>query len=97
MKKFLFFFLIISLQLFLYDCHKPTPAPHKDFDPVIEFPSADPNYKERERGNKTETIEEATHQMLHFNTVNAIIHKNIDVHKKLKDMQRKIRNGDFLG
>lgn len=93
------FMLVVVFMTTSMLCHDPTTTkpPHKDFDPVIEFPDADPNYKEKERGNKTNSIEEDAHRQLHFKVTNGIIHKNIEVHKKIEEMRRKIRNGDFLG
>lgn len=67
------------------------PPPHKDFDPVIEFPDNDPDYKESERTEMTSQGEKS-HYTLHKIT-NSIIHKNIQVSEKLEEMKQKVKQG----
>ena len=66
------------------------PPPHKDFDPVVDFPDDDPDYKEEERVNMTSS-EEKSHHSLHVIT-NGIIHKSIETQEKMKSMQKKVQD-----
>lgn len=64
---------------------------HKDFDPVIDFPDNDPNYKEKEKFNTT-SIGEESHQQLHTIT-NTLIHQMDKAAQKIDDIQESVREG----
>lgn len=68
---------------------------HVDWEPVIEFPDAGGNYKERPR-NGSENLQEEGHWQLH-KIVNAIIHKEIQTEEMIDDFKALAVNGSRGG
>lgn len=68
---------------------------HVDWEPVIEFPDAGGNYKERPR-NGSENIQQEGHWQLH-KIVNAIIHKEIQTEEMIEDFKDLAINGSRGG
>lgn len=66
---------------------------HKDFEPVIDFPGTDPNWKESPRDASTaESLEEEAHWSLH-NIANALIHKELQTEAMMEEMIEYAQNG----
>lgn len=68
---------------------------HKDFEPIIDFPGTEPDYKEKPRQG-SDTLEEEAHWSLH-NIVNAIVHKEIQTNRIIDEMQEIAKNGSNGG
>eukprot|EP00111_Clytia_hemisphaerica_P005940 TCONS_00017201-protein len=68
---------------------------HVDWEPVLEFPDARPDYKETAR-NGSENLQEEGHWQLH-KIVNAVIHKEIQTAEMIDDFQKLAINGSEGG
>ena len=68
---------------------------HVDWEPVLEFPDARPDYQETAR-NGSENLQEEGHWQLH-KIVNAVIHKEIQTAEMIDDFQKlAINHRSFL-
>ena len=68
---------------------------HVDWEPVLEFPDARPDYQETAR-NGSENLQEEGHWQLH-KIVNAVIHKEIQTAEMIDDFQKLAINGSEGG
>lgn len=74
----------------------PKKPPHEDFDPVIEFPDNNPNYRPAEWNRDQSSDEEKDHNQIH-KLVTTMSHTQMQLQRNIADLQQAIKDQKIRG